>query len=373
MAILQASALSLKLQNQSLQVEEMLSRREALWGFDFVSPDVVLVAQKNGTLFLFDVNTSKGRSTVTEVTPKVTTEVTPTVTEVTGLPASVDRGQGGLLDVAIHPRSRAVYITYTEQVDGAWTTALLRAKLTGSKLTDVKKIFSARPANKNTIHFGSRVAFDQKDKIWISIGDRNDRHQAQDVKNDLGKIIQMDEDGGNKKVFSWGHRNPQGLYYSKANGELWSAEFGPRGGDELNLIEAGKNYGWPIVTFGREYYGPKIGEGSQKPGMQSPVVQWTPSISPSALLLYESDRIPEWRGSFFLACLGTQQILRVVLNEKKAFVKEESLLRNQVGRVRSLRTDAGGAIWFTTDEGKLFRISPASSSMSSPKYTSVFN
>lgn len=334
-------------ENQKIRAEIALSRSEAIWGFDFLASGEIVFAEKSGALFRWQPDSPRQPTRIQGVFP------------------SKQVGQGGLLDVAVLPGTEKIFWTFTHADEkGLLTTALASGELKENQILGARILDKAQPANKNSIHFGSRIVFPDSKSLIYSVGDRNERHQAQNPRSDLGKLIRMNIDGTNKKHYSLGHRNPQGLYWLASKSQLWSSEFGPRGGDELNLIQEGKNYGWPIITYGREYWGPKIGEGSAKAGLEQPRVQWTPSISPSALLIYEGDLFPRWKGDFFLACLATEQLLRVRVPAESpelnsAPVKplqEESLLKGKMGRFRSLRVDSKGALWISTDEGKLIRL-----------------
>ena len=325
-------------EGMNIRAEVILDQNEQIWGFDFLSSGEIVFAQKNGKLFRYKIGDKAAR-------------------EVQGMLPSEVHGQGGLLDVAVHPKTQDIFWTFTlKKADGTYTTAVARAVLKDLQLNQARVLWEARPSNTNAIHFGSRIVFPDDKSLFVSIGDRNDRSLPQDLNADVGKIIQMQIDGSNPKVHSYGHRNPQGLYWMASSKELWSAEFGPQGGDELNFIEQGKNYGWPVITYGKEYSGGSIGEGTHKKGMEQPIAYWVPSISPSALLAYEGKMFPNWKGNFFLACLATQKLQRVVLKGKKVS-KQEELFAGQMGRLRSLRTAKDGAIWISTDDGKLIRVS----------------
>lgn len=328
---------------ENLKVETLLTQEnDVIWGFDFISPEKIIFTVRNGKFYVFDLKTKKS-------------------TEITGAPKVYTENQGGLLDVRVHPKNGYIYFTYSEPVGlNEATTALARAKISGSKLTDFHKLFSAQPASKNDYHFGSRIEFDGKGHLFISVGERGERGSVQKLDNHLGKIIRLNEDGsvpndnpyvGQKNVkpeiYAYGLRSPQGLMFRPGTQELWEAEMGPQGGDEVNLIEAKKNYGWPVITYGREYHGPKIGEGTAKPTMEQPIVYWVPSISPSAMTF--------WNNDIYLANLSGAHLRRLVLKGKKVTTQEEYF--NDLGwRWRNLRPGPDGKLWFSTDEGKLGRI-----------------
>ena len=338
-------------EGQKFSVEKLAEKSGIIWGMDFLPDNRIIFTVKSGEVFLFN---PKDKST----------------SKIEGAPQVYTGGQGGLLDIRVHPefaKNSLIFLTYSEPVGDKATTALGKAELKGNKLIGFKKIFSAFEANDNDIHFGSRIAFFEN-HIFISIGDRNERHKAQDLNYHNGKIIRIKEDGSipednpfikrkdaKPEIWSFGHRNPQGLSVHPLRNELWSVEFGPRGGDEVNLIKKGENYGWPVITYGREYYGPKIGDGTHKEGMVQPLVHWTPAISPSGFIIYHAEVFPKWKGNLFLANLGTQHIRRIVFDGTKA-MKQEELLKDLEYRFRHVMQGPDGLIYFSTDEGLLARL-----------------
>lgn len=338
-------------ENQKISNEIIFQRSDVIWGFDFLSDERIIFTERGGKMGLFDPKTKK-------------------VTEITGVPAVYAFGQGGLLDVRVHPKNGLIYFTYSEPLKDKSTTAFATGKLVGDKLTEVKKLFSGERPNDNDIHYGSRIEFDGNGHVFVTMGDRDERHHAQQLKFHQGKVLRFNEDGSVPKdnpfvsqkearpeIWSYGHRNPQGLVRDPETGDLWEAEFGPRGGDEVNLVLPGKNYGWPVITFGKEYWGPKIGEGTQKSGMESPVVHWVPSISPSAITYYQGEAFPKWKGNLFLATLSSTHIHRLVMDGKKV-VKQEEILTDLDYRFRNIRPNKDGFLYYSTDEGKMGRLVP---------------
>ncbi len=342
-------------EGQKFQIETLLERSDVIWGFDFLPDSQVLITERGGKLLRFDPKTSK-------------------VSTIKGVPKVAIGGQGGLLDVRVHPQFKSnqwVYLSYSEPRGDKATTALARAKLQNDQLIDLKVLFSGKEPSDNVIHFGSRIEFDGKGHVFFTMGDRYQADRAQDLSFHNGKVLRLNEDGSVPKdnpfvkktgalpeIYSYGHRNPQGLILNSNSNELWEIEFGPLGGDEVNLVKPGLNYGWPVVTFGREYSGSKIGEGTAKAGMEPPVVYWTPSISPSGAALYQGDTFSKWKGNLFLGCLGTTHIRRIVLDGSRV-VKQEELIKDLSLRVRHIRTGNDGTLYFSTDEGKLMKIVPA--------------
>ncbi len=297
--------------------------------------------------------------------------------KITGLPDVVYAGQGGLLDVAFDPdfaSNKIMYWSYSEKYQGDNVTAVAKAKLNeaAGKVENVTVIFRAAPSTSSTLQYGSRLVFDKYGNLFVSIGEKfnpESRVQAQQLNSLLGKIIRITKDGkpaaGNPfinkqdakpEIFSYGHRNPEGLDINPATGELWESEFGPRGGDEINIIRAGKNYGWPIITYGREYSGDEVGEGiQQKAGMEQPVYYWDPVISPSGICFYKGDAIPEWKNNLFIASLSGQHLDRLVIKNNKV-VGEERLLPGENTRIRDV-TYLNNMLYAITDNGDIYRIS----------------
>ncbi|MGO2103350.1 MAG: PQQ-dependent sugar dehydrogenase [Psychroflexus halocasei] len=299
--------------------------------------------------------------------------------EIQGIPEVDDRGQGGLLGLTLSPNfdeDRMIYWVFSEKVDEGNHTAVAKGKLSEDekKIENVEIIYRASPTYDGKLHYGGRVIFDKNGNLFVSIGERSDkvtRVKAQDLNTSFGKIIHIttegkpvdgnpfiDKDEARPEIYSYGHRNPQGLAFHPETGELWSNEFGPRGGDELNLIEAGNNYGWPVITYGIEYRGDKIGDPviQQKEGMEQPVYYWDPVLSPSGMTFYASDQIPEWKNNLFIAGLSSQHIARLVIENNKV-IGEERLLEDEDERFRDITQSKNGALFTITDSGKLYKIS----------------
>jgi glucose/arabinose dehydrogenase len=295
-----------------------------------------------------------------------------------GVPKVDAVNQGGLLDVALDPafsKNRLVYLSYTEPRDGGNGTAVARGVLGEAGLANVQVIFRQQPAMTGGHHFGSRLVFARDGTLFITLGDRGSgRDRAQTLDNHLGKIARINPDGsvpadnpfvGRKgalpEIWSYGHRNVQGAALHPGTGELWANEHGPKGGDELNRVLPGRNYGWPVVTYGREYSGLEISESGTAPGMESPVHHWVPSIATSGLMFYTGDTFPDWRGDAFVGGLKSQQLVRLRLDGNRV-AQEERLLRGEVrDRVRDVRQGPDGYIYLLTDEmdGRLLRLEPA--------------
>ena len=290
---------------------------------------------------------------------------------IAGVPPVYFAGQGGLFDVTLHPRFRSNGVIYLSYAEGGKTdngTAIARARLVGDRLEDVERIFRVSPSKDTPAHYGGRMAFLSDGTLLLTTGDGfTYREAAQDVDSGLGKTMRMNDDGtpaaGNPfpespYVYSYGHRSPQGLAVAR-DGTIWQHEHGARGGDEVNRIEAGKNYGWPAITHGIDYSGARISPYSEWPGMEQPVVHWTPSIAPSGLAIYEAGLFPQWRGDLFVGALAGQHLRRVDLENGQA-VGQESLLEDRGQRIRDVRVGPDGALYVLTDGegGELLRLVP---------------
>jgi glucose/arabinose dehydrogenase len=297
---------------------------------------------------------------------------------IAGVPQVVAMGQGGLLEVALHPRfaeNRMLYLTYSKAGEQGNTTALARGRFDGTALTEVKDIFVADNWSKGTAHFGSRLAFGRDGTLYMTVGERNERNRAQDTSIHGGKVLRLRDDGtvppdnpfvgraGFKpEIYSYGHRNLQGLTVHPVTGAVWETEHGPQGGDELNLIEAGKNYGWPIVTLGREYTGEVITTQPWREGMEQPVTVWAPSIALSGMAFYTGNRFPAWQGSLFVGGLSGQALHRVPFTPRGP-IGREPLLVELRQRIRDVRQGPDGLLYLLTDAnpGGILRIEPAAS------------
>ncbi|OHV23538.1 PQQ-dependent sugar dehydrogenase [Rhizobium sp. RMa-01] len=294
-----------------------------------------------------------------------------------GVPKVSARGQGGLMDVALAPdfaTSRKFYFTAAiANGQGSGTEAFSATLSDDEKRLDaVTPVFTMQRFTSGNIQYGSRIAIARDGSLFISVGDRGDRDRSQDWRDDAGSIIHINADGsipannpfkdGGKalpEIWSKGHRNPQGITFDTKDGKLYTVEHGARGGDEINEPEAGKNYGWPIITYGRDYSGAEIGEGTAKKGLEQPLHYWDPSIAPGALTVYRGTMFPEWDGNFLVAALKFQLLSRMQRDESGAFVAEERLFEGEYGRIRDVIVAPDGALLMVTDEdnGALLRVS----------------
>ena len=292
-----------------------------------------------------------------------------------GVPPVVALGQGGLLDVALHPRfstNRLVYLTYAAGTPEASFTALALGRLASGGLIGTRRIFRARPSVAGGVHFGSRVTFDGKGHLFLSIGERGEMERAQRPGEHHGKIVRLREDGSipsdnpfrgrpgfRPGLWAIGVRNPQGLCFDRATGRLWECEHGPMGGDEINLIQLGRNYGWPRITHGLNYDGTPISGITRRPGMEQPRRYWTPSIAPSGLCVYRGRHFAAWQGNLLMGALRGQMLVRLALGRSgRQIVEEEHLLTGLLGRIRAVAVGPAGKLLLLTDEnpGALWRV-----------------
>ena len=295
---------------------------------------------------------------------------------IAAVPAVAARGQGGLLDVALardFAQSRRLFLSASVSGNGGYGTAIFSARLSGDEksLEDVKRVFLMNRLTAKTHHFGSRIAVAKDGSLFFGIGDRGQGDRAQDLQDHAGSILHIDADGkpgpGNAmagalpEIWSKGHRNPQGIAIDPEDGRLYTVEHGARGGDEVNRPETGKNYGWPVITYGVDYSGADIGEGTAKQGYEQPLYYWDPSIAPGALAIYEGDMFPEWKGNLLVAALKYQLLSRLERDADGNIVSEERLLKGTYGRIRDVSVAPDGSVLLLTDDrdGRLLRLSAA--------------
>jgi aldose sugar dehydrogenase len=328
------------------------------WGITLLPDGRFLITEKGGTM-------------------RMATTAGAVSAPITGLPPVNDGGQGGLLGLTTDPdfaSNRIVYWTFSENTQNGTLTSVAKGTLSADerRMENVSVIYRATPAYQGTLHYGSRILFDKTGHLIFSTGERSDkvtRPQAQQLNSGLGKIIRITRDGkpapGNPfagrsdarpEIYSYGHRNVQGLAFHPETGDLWENEFGPRGGDELNLIQPGRNYGWPTITYGLEYSGEKVGSAlTQQEGLEQPVYYWDPVLSPSGMTFYSGDSMTEWKNNLFLAGLNSTHIARLVIRNNRV-VGEERLLTGEGQRFRDITQGKDGALYAVTDEGRLYRI-----------------
>lgn len=294
---------------------------------------------------------------------------------IAGLPPVWARGQAGLLDVTLDPdfaRNRLIYFAYTEPTGGGARLAVARARLEPGRLTGLKVIFRQVPPTNSALNIGSRLVIARDGTLFVTVGDRFERQRAQDPSVNRGQIVRINRDGSIPKdnpfvgrkgyrpeIWSYGHRNPEGAALNPATGKLWEIEHGARGGDEVNIPQAGRNYGWPVIAYGRHYSGAKIGVGTHKAGMEQPIYYWDPSIAPSGMAFYTGDKFPAWKGNLLVGALAYRLVARLTLDGDKV-VKEERILDKLGERIRDVRQGPDGYVYLLTDaeDGRLLRLEP---------------
>lgn len=341
------------------QVEILTEELNSPWGMTELPDGRLLITQKEGNLAIFSQEDSS-------------------ISLIEGLPAVASQGQGGLLDVTIHPDfedNHLVFFTFSEPVEGGTLTAVGKGQLNeeAGAIQDVEVIFRAEPAYAGSLHYGSRILFDVEGSLFVTTGERSDegiRQEAQNKSNYLGTLIHIteegepvsdnpfiEEEGTAPAIYSFGHRNVQGMDVHPETGELWISEMGPQGGDELNLIVPGNNYGWPEVSYGINYDGSPVNDGqSSGEEFTEPIYYWDPSIAPSGMAFYNSDLMPEWQNNLFVGALAGTHITRLVI-ENQIVVGEERLLAEEGERFRDIHVVADGSIYAISDSGRLYRIS----------------
>lgn len=346
-----------KSEGMHIKIEKVTDGLNTPWGMAFLSATKLLVTEREGPVLLLDLKRS-------------------TKTILKNIPNVMVEGQGGMLDVALAPdykKSGWIYFTYVKDIDGEGATVLARTKIKYDKFNSWQELLVTNSTTDSTLHFGSRIAFDGRGHVFFGIGDRGVRSNAQDLTNHAGSIIRLNLDGSIPKdnpfinhesalpeIWTYGHRNPQGLSYDLKHKRLWEIEHGPRGGDEINIIKPELNYGWPVISYGKEYWAPlAVGEGTHRKDMQQPVKVYTPSIAPGSLILYSGEAFPKWKGDLFVGALKLRHINRIVLNNKNEAIREERLFESLDERVRAISQSPDGLIYFSTDSGKIYKIEPS--------------
>lgn len=342
--------------NTNFRIEQIAQGLGVPWGMAFLSQKELIFTEREGNIKILNLDNLE-------------------ITTLDGASKVVAAGQGGMLDVAKSPDYESqgwIYFTYSKGTDSGVVTTLARAIRDGNGLTKWQDLLKTNSATNTGRHFGSRIAFDDEGHVYFGVGDRGERGNAQNLGNHAGTIMRLNLDGSipddnpflDKKnvlaeIWSYGHRNPQGLLYDASNGDLWSIEHGPRGGDEINLIEKGRNYGWPVISYGKEYWSPvSVGEGTAKIGMEQPVKVYIPSIAPGSLLMYSGDAFPQWQGNLFAGALKLRHLNRVSISSDNKAIAEERLLEDLNERIRALVQSPEGWVYFSTDSGKIMRIRP---------------
>jgi glucose/arabinose dehydrogenase len=341
-------------ENVYYTTETIVSDISIPWGMVLLPDNSILITEKSGELIHFKNDTK---------------------TNITGVPEIYVRGQGGFMDVELHPNYSEngwIYFSYASaegEGDGG-NTAIMRAKLNGNSLVEKDVLYKAGPNTKKGQHFGSRIEFDNDGYLYFSIGERGERDiNPQDITRDCGKIYRLHDDGSipadnpfvdtaNAKtaIYSYGHRNPQGLIKNPETGAIWEHEHGPQGGDEINIIEKGKNYGWPVISYGINYNGTSFTDITEKEGMEQPLFYWVPSIAPSGFTFVTSDLYPDWKGNLLVGSLKFKYLERLVLENGKV-VKREKLFED-IGRVRNVLQATDGYIYLAVEDKGIVKVIP---------------
>ena len=343
--------------NNSLETELVVEYDGVPWGMVWLPSGDMLITMRGGELLL----ASKGSSKVKKIT---------------GLPKIARGGQGGLLDIILHPNYSEngwLYFSYSKaDGEGNKSTAIMRAKLKGSQLVDKEDIYVAKAYDDKRVHFGSRLAFDHQGYLYFSIGDRGHRDtNPQDISRDAGKVYRLHDDGriptdnpfagkANTKqaIYSFGHRNPQGMATHPKTGAIWTHEHGPRGGDEVNIIAKGKNYGWPVISYGINYSGTHFTDITEKVGMEQPLWYWNPSIAPSGMTFVTSDKYPNWQGNLLVGSLKFGYLTMLTLQGNK--VIGEAIVKDKLTRVRNVKQGPDGYIYVAVDGKGILKLQPKS-------------
>jgi glucose/arabinose dehydrogenase len=355
--VARASDEAISSEQATFRVVPVVTGLEHPWGMAFLPGGEILITERPGRLRLV-------RDGALDPAP------------VEGMPEVYASGQGGLLDVALDPgfaSNRVIYLSYAASGEGGNSTRVARATLGERRLEDVAVIFTAEPLVRASKHFGSRLVFDAEGHLFITVGERGQGDRAQDLGQDNGKVIRLFPDGSvpednpfarvagaRPEIFSYGHRNPQGMAIHPQTGLPWLNEHGARGGDEVNVVRPGVNYGWPVITYGIDYSGAPIGEGTHKEGMAQPIHYWVPSIAPAGMAFYDGAAFPEWRGDLFVGALKAELLVRLELDGERV-VAEERLLDGAIGRIRDVEVGPDDFLYLLTDEGDggLYRLEPA--------------
>jgi glucose/arabinose dehydrogenase len=326
------------------------------WGMTFLPDGSLLVSQREGFINKIDLKTGES-------------------TAISGLPAIKVEGQGGLFDIKTSPnysKDQWLYISYNKDIDGEGTIVVAHAKLEGNALVDWQDIFISKARTSKQYHYGGRISFDDNGHFFLSIGDRGVRTNGQNTLTHAGSILRLNLDGSTPQdnpfvnngkvldeIWSYGHRNPQGLFFNAKTQQLWSIEHGPRGGDELNLIEPTKNYGWAEISHGKEYWGPfPVGNGTERDDIEKAIKTYIPSIAPSSLIQYSGKAFPAWQDDLFAGALKLQHLNQIKLTDSTQAAEEIRLLENKLGRIRNVIEDQNGYLFLATDNGTIYRLKP---------------
>lgn len=324
------------------------------WGVAWLPDGRMLVAERKGEILIFEKDAYTGR-------------------KIQGFPETYLKGQSGLLDIQLHPKYAEngwIYTTYAKPGENGGSTTLIRFKLNGDQITDLEELLQTQPLSNASVHFGSRIIFDKEGYVYFSTGERGVKENSQNLSNDMGKIHRLHDDGripadnpfvntpnARPSIWSYGHRNVQGMVYNAEKDIIYATEHGPRGGDELNVVEKGKNYGWPVITYGIDYSGAIISDLTEKEGMEQPIHYWNPSIATCGLMYYTGDKFPAWKGNVFSGALAMTHVARIEVDGHQ-YLSQEKLL-DGYGRVRQVAQSPDGYIYVLTEgPGMVLKLVP---------------
>lgn len=342
-------------ESASFYVDTLVEDLENPWGITWLPDGRALVTERGGEILIIESDIYNGK-------------------KLEGFPETYVNGQSGILDIQTHPHYEDngwIYVTYAKPGDGGGSTTLIRFKVEGDQIHELEELYQTTPLTTRGVHFGSRIIFDNDGYLYFSTGDRGVMENSQQLNNDMGKVHRLFDDGripednpfvntagANPSIWSYGHRNIQGMVYDSDNNIIYATEHGPRGGDELNIVEKGKNYGWPVITYGIDYSGAIISDLTEKEGLEQPIHYWTPSIAACGLMFYTGDKFPNWKGNIFSGALALTHVARVEVANGN-YVHEEKLL-DGIGRVRQVAQSPEGYIYVLTEgPGMLLKLVPA--------------
>jgi glucose/arabinose dehydrogenase len=337
--------------NENFKVEKLLDGLNTPWGISFLDENRLIITEKQGSILMYDLINKKLQNISHNLNILV-------------------KGQGGLLDVQISPNYKIdkwIYFTYVKDIKGGVTT-LVRGELKNNQIINTQELLETKSNTGTGYHFGSRITFDEDGYLYFTVGDRGKRPEAQKLSNHIGSVIRLHLDGsvpkdnpfvnryGLDEIYSYGHRNPQGIFYDKLSKRIFSIEHGPRGGDEINIIKAGANYGWPVVSYGKEYWNDNmVGVATQKKGMEQPIKYFVPSIAPSSLMVYSGKLFKSWRGDIFSGALKLKHLNKITFKNNQV-IKEERLLKSLNERIRNVIESPKGEIFVSTDRGNIYKL-----------------
>ncbi len=351
------STMSPAASHSRFNIQQIAQLHGVPWGMTILPDGKLLITLRHGQLIQLDPDTGE----------KI---------EINGLPKDIfTGGQAGLFDVKLSPdylHDHYIYLSYSKNIAGQGATTLAKARLDQDLLSHWQDVIVTQSSSPTRVHFGGRIAFDMQGHVFLSVGERGVRLNAQNLGNHAGSVLRLNLDGSipsdnpfvdiegvMPEIWSYGHRNPQGLFYNPDTQQLWEAEHGPRGGDEINLIKKGQNYGWPVISYGMEYDRPfPVGKGTHQKGMAQPVYYYVPSIASSSIIQYRGKAFPGWQGNLLIGALKLQHVNRIILDKQNRVIKEERLFSDLNARIRNIIESPEGWLYLSTDRGQIIQIQP---------------